>query len=58
MKVIQAGDDAKTSEYAFYKKLKKDAGHKVGFHPLNYDANRIQAKNLKSGSYSKGELIG
>ncbi|KAH7517479.1 hypothetical protein FEM48_Zijuj09G0069200 [Ziziphus jujuba var. spinosa] len=43
-------DGAKTSEYAFFKKLKKDAGHELGSHPLNNDSKQIQAKTLKSVS--------
>ncbi|KAF3436041.1 hypothetical protein FNV43_RR23133 [Rhamnella rubrinervis] len=48
-------DDAKTSEYAFFKKLKEVAGHKSRSFSLNNDSNQIQAKKLKSRSYFGGD---
>ncbi|KAJ9169706.1 hypothetical protein P3X46_017867 [Hevea brasiliensis] len=44
-------DDPKTSEYAFFKKLKSDANHRFHSHALHQDEN--QSLNLKPSDYSR-----
>lgn len=49
-----ADDDPKTSEYAFFKKLKEDASHRFHSHALHQDKNR--SSNLKPNDCFRGRL--
>lgn len=47
--------DPKTSEYAFFKKLKNDASLRFYAHPLKKDAS-LSSKKPRSSDYSRGWL--
>ena len=48
-----AADDPKTSEFAFFKKLKENAGHKYQSHTLHKEENK--SKNFKISDCSGGK---
>ena len=48
-----AADDPKTSEFAFFKKLKENAGHKYQSHILHKEEN--QSKKFKISDSSGGK---
>lgn len=52
---MKAAENAKTSEYAFFKKLKEDASHKD--HSCCKSKKAYQARNSKSGDSSRGNHL-
>lgn len=52
---MKAADNAKTSEYAFFKKLKEDASHID--HSCSRSKEVYQSRNSKSGDSSRGNHL-
>lgn len=53
--LIHAVDEPKTSEYAFFKKLKTNAGRRFNSHPLQKE--EIQPNKFKSSEFLRGRLF-
>lgn len=57
---FSAADEPKTSEYAFFKKLKTDAGQRFKSHPVHQEEvrpNKFQAWDCPTGSLVNDSFI-